>query len=235
MEKNKTKHSISDAMKIYNGCNPVIQAISLWSIATLIFLLIYIVLRFVLGSTIGEIDQVDGEVINGVSRTTFTMFMTFTGIIVNFMFQIQEFYKESAGGKYFRSVRGGFSTYEKMKTGQLLQCICGQAFFAGIILLLNTVFHFVNGGLGVCVTVFLILLIGTGSGRLICMIKNQAAKSLSFFPLMGFYMLICTVIVGVTDAHLSTVHIIILIIAVILIPVSHFADLKNFRKYHWYE
>ena len=116
MEKNNSKFSISDAMKIYNGCNPVIQAISLWSIATLIFLLIYIVLRFVLGSTIGEIDQVDGEVINGVSRTTFTMFMTFTGIIVNFMFQIQEFYKDSAGGKYFRSVRGGFSTYEKMKT-----------------------------------------------------------------------------------------------------------------------
>ncbi len=235
MEKNKTKIGIAEAMRIYGGCGSVKLTIIIWSIITLIFLLWYIIFRFVLGSIIGEIDQGDGEVVNGVSRTSFTMFMSFTGAIGNFMFQIQEFYKESAGGKYFRSVRGGFGTYEKMKTGQLLQCICGQALFAGIILLLNTVFHFVNGGLGVCVSVFLVSLIGTASGRLICMIKNQAAKNLIFFPLMGFYMLICTCIVGVTDGHLSTVHIVILIIAVILIPVSHFADLKNFRKYHWYE
>ena len=235
MEKNNSKIGIADAMKIYNGCDPVIQTVSIWSIATLIFLLWYIILRFVLGSTIGEIDQGDGEVLNGVSRTTFTMFMSFICTIGTFIFQIQEFYKESAGGKYFRSVRGGFSTYGKMKTGQLLQCICGQALYSIIILLIAVAFHLVNGGLAVCATVFLVSLIGTASGKLICMIKNQAAKNLLFFPLMGFYMLVCTSVVGITDGHLATVHIIILIIAAILIPVSHFADLKNFRKYHWYE
>ena len=235
MEKNNSKIGIAEAMKIYNGCNPVIQTISIWSIATLIFLFWYIILRFVLGSTIGEIDQGDSEVVNGVSRTSFTMFMFFTSAVGNFIFQMQEFYKNSAGGKYFRSVTGGFDTYKMMKTGQLLQCICGQAFFAGIILLLNTVFHFVNSGLGVCITVFLLSLIGTASGRLICMIENLTAKSLSFFPLMGFYLLICTVIVGVTDGRLTSVHIILLVLDVILLPIAHFIDLKNFRKYHWYE
>ena len=235
MEKNKTKQSISDAMKIYNGCDPVIQAVSIWSIAALIFLIWYIILRFVLGSTIGEIDQGDGEVLNGVSRTTFTMFMFFTSAVGSFLFQMQEYYKESAGGKYFRSVAGGFDTYKRMKTGQLLQCICGQALFAGIILLLNTVFCMVNGGLGVCVTVFLVALIETASVRLIFMINNKAAKSMLFFPVMYFYIFVCVSIVGRNDGHLSTVHIILLVIVVILLPFAHFTDLQNFKQNHWYD
>ena len=52
---------------------------------------------------------------------------------------------------------------------------------------------------------------------------------------MGFYMLICIVIVGVSDGQLTSVHIILLVLDVILLPIAHFIDLKNFRKYHWYE
>ncbi len=235
MEKNNSKIGIADAMKIYNGCNPVKITISLWGIVTLLFLLMYFIFRFVFGSTIGVIAEGDGEVLNGVSRTTFTMFMFFTGAIGNFIFQMQEFYKKSPGGKYFRSVRGGFGTYSRMKTGQLLQCICGQALFACIILLLNTVFHMVIGVLGVCVTVFLVSLIGTATGRLICTIENLTVKALSFFPVMGFYMLACAFIVGMTDGHLSTIHIILLVLAVILLTFTHFTDLKNFRKKYWYD
>ncbi len=236
MEKNNSKFSISDAMKIYNGDNIVKQTFIIWIILTLIFLTIYTFIRITAAATIGGIvGPDDGEVTAGISRTTFTMFMGFTGVLGTFVIQVQEFYKESAGGKYFRSVCGGFDTYSRMKTGQMLQCICGHALFVVLVFLADTVFNLVSSCLGVCATVFLVSLSGTAVVRLLCMIKSQAVKSLFFCGYMGLHAFLCACIVGVTDGQISSVHMVLLIIAVIILPLVHFADLKNYRKYHWYD
>ncbi|WP_044973658.1 hypothetical protein [Ruminococcus sp. HUN007] len=234
MTKNNSKISISDAMKIYNGTDPVKQTLIMWSILTSVFLMVYTFIRITAAASGEMIGPDDGEVISGISRTTFTMFMGFTSILGSFMVLFQEFYKESAGGKYFRSVCGGFDTYSRMKSGQMFHCIFGNALFSVLVFLINAVFHLVSSCFGVCVTVFLVSLSGVAVGRLICMIKNQIAKSMLFCGFMGVYALICTCIVGITDGKLTSVHIVLLILAVIMIPFAHFTDLKNYRKKHWY-
>ena len=235
MVKNRSKRSISDAMKIYNGCNPVTQTISAWSINTFTFLLGYTILRIVAAITArGIIGPDEDEVTRSISRISFTQMMCFVSMIGTLAFQMQEHYMQSAGAKYFRSVTGGFDTYSKMKKGQLLQCILGQALFAGMILLLNAVFHLVSDGPGVCVTVYLISLIGTAPGILIWMIKNQAVKYILFLIMISICSTVCATVVYATDGTLSAVHVVFLIIAVLLIPAAHLIYLKHFRKKYWY-
>ena len=236
MEKNNSKFSISDAMKIYGGDGLVIHTCITWSVFTLIFLGLYAAIRITVAVTVGRlISPDDSEVIGGISRTNFTIFMAGVGIIGTSIIQVQEFYKESAGGKYFRSVCGGFDTYSRMKTGQMLQCICGHALFAVLVFLADTVFNLVSSCLGVCATVFLVSLSGTAVVRLICMIKNRVAKILLLYGFSGVHSFICACIVGETDGQFSSVHIVFLIIALISLPLVHFADLKNYRQYYWYD
>ncbi len=235
MEKNKSNISISDAMKIYNGCDPVMQMISISSIVTLGFLTVYIVVRMYAAVLIGGITgSDDDELTRIISRADFTRFMFFASMIGSYVFQMQEFYSQSAGAKYFRSVTGGFDTYSKMKTGQMLQCIFGQAFFAGVILLLNAVIHLVSDGPGVCVTVYLLSLIGMAPVRMLCMIKNQFVKSILFIIMLNICSYVCAAVIQDTDGKLLAVHVVFLIIAALLIPAAHFADLKHFKKKYWY-
>ena len=236
MEKNNSKFSISDAMKIYGGCDPAKQTVIMWSAITLAFLVLYAFMRIVTAATLGVlIGPDDGEVIGGIDRTSFTMFMGFASTIGTYMVQVQDFYSRSAGGKYFRSVCGGFDTYSRMKTGQMVQCICGQALYVTIIFLVNTVFHLVISGPGVCVSVFLVSLSGLAAIRLICMIESQVGRGLLYCCFIGLHAFICTCIVGVTDGKITSVHIVLLIIAAIMLPLIHFTDLKNYRKYYWYD
>ena len=51
------------------------------------------------------------------------MFLAIDGGIVTSLMSLMTYDKEIPGGKYFRSVKGGFETYKKMRIGNLITAI----------------------------------------------------------------------------------------------------------------
>ena len=236
MEKNNSKFSISEAMKIYNGCDPVKQTLCLWGIVTLVFWAWILLIKLMTGFTLGVvIETSDSETASALSRTTFTTSMFYAGAIGSVIGQIREYYTHTAGGKYFRSVRGGFGTYSRMKAGQMIAEVCGLAFFVTVVFLINSVLHLIQGCLAICGTVFLLSILLLSVLKLVRWIQNQFLRISAYTFLLYMYLFMSACIVGVTNGKLSTVHIVLLILALILFPLVHFADLKHFRKYHWYD
>jgi len=240
MEKNNSKIGIAEAMRIYNGKDPVKQTLCLWGILTLVFYAFYIFARIVTGFAIGDFwntpdnSSDNFDFYDGVCRSVFVSLMCYATTTGTLLVHFQEFYKNSAGGKYFRSVRGGFDTYSKMKTGTLISCICGMLLFVTVVFLVNTVLHLVYHGLAVCVTVFLVSLLGIAASKLICMIKIQAVRTMIYIITINLYSIVSSCILETTECRFSIAHVVILILAVILIAITHLGTIRNFRKNHWY-
>ena len=236
MEKNKSNISISDAMKIYNGTDPVKQTLCLWGIAALTFYVLYLFIRFFIVSTLGQVFEPDNsEATGALSRTTFAMFMYYVCAFGTIIGQMKEYYTHSTGGKYFRSVRGGFGTYSRMKTGQIISEVCGLVFYIIIILLVNSVLHLTDGGLAISVTVFIVSLLWSSFAKLIRMIPNHFLRIFFYMFLFQMHAFLCSGIVGAANGKFSVAHIVFLILAAILFSFVHLADLKNFRKKYWYD
>lgn len=229
MKNNKNTLGASKALKLYNG-NNILKLSIYFSGFTIIcyFSLITIFVLF-MGIRIG-FDNAYAE----ICGTLFgNLFFVIFGVMVIALHANMTYEKHLPGGKFFRSIKGGFKTYKKMKTGYLISTTFVVLIYCGVICAINVLFPIMLYGTTTCIATVICLLLGISFENFIGMIKNYQLKSLLEFILV--FALCFSVILAVyaTEGRLGMIYITAAVIAVVLLPISHKLMLNNYQKERW--
>ncbi|WP_155250371.1 hypothetical protein [Ruminococcus flavefaciens] len=141
--------------------------------------------------------------------------------------------KHNPGGKYFRSVNGGFDTYRKMKNASLIVRI--SALISVMIFgALTDIFGIIKltNGIGDVVYIGAFLLISVVLVNFMGLIKNPAVRGfLSPFVVFaaGLFGVILT---SVFDGNIG-IALAVAAVSILLIIISQKIMLNDYKKNHW--
>lgn len=229
MKKNNSSLTISQALKVYSGSGLPKMILKFTCIMTIIYIGSIVFLTLLIGLQSG-FETAHKE----ISETPFiSIFLAMYGGIDVVIISVMTYEKKIPGGKFIRSVKGGFETYKKVRTALTLTTIIAICVSMGVICALNTVMPIFKNGTATCVSVTVFLMLGIGTANFVNMIENELARSF-----LNIIILIALSTAGVLTVYLSngrlgTVHIIAAILAALLIPVSHKMMLASYRKNRW--
>lgn len=229
MEKNKTSLTISQALKMYNGSSLSKLTLQVSCIMAAIYIATIAAFTLLIGTENGFAaahKKISETFIGG-------MFLAVDGGIVVTVISILTYEKKLPGGKFFRSVKGGFNTYKKMRTALVLSTMIGICLYASMICVLNAVIPIMIYGTATCVSVAVFLLLGVGIINFVTIIKNDIARTLLNLTLLCALSLVGGFTVYFNNGRLGIVHIIAAILAIVLIPISHKLMLTSYRKHRW--
>lgn len=229
MKKNKTSLTISQALKIYNGSGLLSLTLQFSCMIAALYISSIAFFTLLIGTENGFAaarEEVSDSLIS-------SMFLAMDGSIAVFITSVLTYEKKLPGGKFFRSVKGGFDTYKKMRAAAVLSNIIGICLYIGIICILNAVFPIMIYGTATCVSVAVFLLLGVGIVNLVSVIKNDFVGTLLKIILLLALSLVGMFSVYAGEGKLGIVHIIAAILAIVLIPISHKLMLASYRKHRW--
>ncbi|MDE5755017.1 MAG: hypothetical protein K2H89_10845 [Oscillospiraceae bacterium] len=229
MKKNKTSLTISQALKIYNGSSLLKLTLQFSCIMAVLYIASITFFTLLIGTENGFAAAHEE-----VSETLMSsMFLAMDGGIAVAVISILTYEKKLPGGKFFRTVKGGFDTYKKMRAALVLSTIIGICLYTGIICVLNAVIPIMIYGTATCISVAVFLLLGVGIVNLVNVIKNDIARTVLNFILLLALSLVGVITVYASEGKLGIVHIIAAILAIVLIPISHKLMLASYRKHGW--
>ncbi len=226
MKSNTLTHD--QAYKVYTGNGMLLHVLKISGFGILINLLAFffyaILFVFINGNISEAISEVNGRfalIIFGVSA-----FIAVAMIDVDYD-------KQLPGGKYFRTVKGGYDTYKKMRDSLLIvrMVSLGLIMLWGILCNMVGLLKYPNGVVDV-VYIVAPLMISIGFINLINLIDNyEAMRSVSLLVIVFAYLL------GLVYSAFDDADVIVaLIVAAVSIPfiaVTHKVMLSNYRKNRW--
>lgn len=229
MKKNKTSLTISQALKIYNGSS--LPTLTLQFSCVMAVLYIATIAFFTLLIGAGNSFAAAREEV--IESHISSIFLTMVGGIAVSITSVLTYEKKLPGGKFFRSVKGGFDTYKKMRAALVLSTIIGICLYTGIICVLNAVIPIMIHGTATCISVAVFQVLGVGIVNLVNAIKNDLARVLLNLILLLALSLVGVITVYASDGKLGSVHITAVILAIVIIPISHKLMLASYRKHRW--
>lgn len=180
-------------------------------------------------------DFLDDDDPDGVhSLWTNDMIATlFCGIITTIRMNAT-YNKETPGGKFFRTVKGGFDTFKKAHYSMAAEStVVAFIFCAAAGILSAAGFAPLSYGAASCVSIFIFVVLARAVGSFVSMTDNSILRSvlliITGYPIaaMGIVSLI------LTDGKLGAVHIAAAAAAVVLTVLSEITVVRNYRKKHW--
>ena len=218
-------------MKLYNGRSmpEFILKMSLVSICIYAVIIVYKVLMILLRGD--GTEELQSEMADSSLSSSFLLFSA--GMISLVMSQLT-FEKHMPGGKFFRTVKGGFDTYKKASAAICISKVAVVAILADFAMLLH-----ISGiapmryGIAAPVTMFIFFTLAMGICNFFYMASDVSDNSLksTFIALIVFF--IAGIAVAVNEDRLGKVHLIIAAVAAVLLPVSHIMLMKNYEKKRW--
>ncbi len=229
MKKNKTSLTISQALKIYNGSSLLKLTLQFSCIMAVLYIASIAFFTLLIGAETGFAAAREEVSESHIS----SMFLAMDGGIAVAITSILTCEKKLPGGKFFRSVKGGFDTYKKMRAALVLSNVIGICLYTGFICALNALIPIMINGTATCISVAVFLLLGVGIVNLINVIKNALARTVLKLILLLALSLVGVFTVYASGGKLGIVHIIAAILAIVLIPISHKLMLISYRKHRW--
>ncbi|MBQ8960551.1 MAG: hypothetical protein IJ071_04955 [Ruminococcus sp.] len=234
MNKKSSPVTIPQAMKIYLGTGMMKETLLL-SLFPLILLLTMLVGVFIIGLLEFRGDfQATASKLTGSSVTSFIY-----GLILAPVLGIElllTYDRELPGGKFFRTVRGGFSTFAKFRTGLTLSMIVQTTVYLAVVLLLQiTKLMPLKWGVSCIIATFISALLAIGLCGFAVIIKDNAARSITVT--LGTFAVIITgpLSLYITDGRLTLIHLAAAAAAALLIFLSNKFVLAYYKKYRWLE
>lgn len=231
MNKNGSAITMSKALKLYNGrsMGEMMLKTSLFSIGSYAATLLLFVLMGAVSS--GGFDAARNDI--GESMVSDTILVIDTAII-NLILSQLTFEKHMPGGKFFRTVNGGFDTYRKASSAVCISRIVNIAVTAATAGLLH-----ISGimklkyGMASVITAIIFLVLAIGICNLISMIFNStlsAFLSTAVFSVIGITAII---ILRENGGRLGAVQLIAAAAAAVLVPVSQIMLMKVYKEKRW--
>ena len=144
--------------------------------------------------------------------------------------------KRLPGGKFFRTVKGGFETYEQFRKALVMTMVLQSAvycIFAGILHAVGLVP--LCGGLNTCIATFVFSLLGICLGNVSVVVRNDFLRGVAGALLVIGIIAAGTSLLILTEGKLSFIHYIAAAAAAVLLPVSTKAMLAYYKKNCWLE
>lgn len=229
MKKNKTSLTISQALKIYNGSSLPTLTLQFSIVNTALYIATITFFTLLIGAENGFAaarEEVSESLVS-------SMFLAMDGSIAVFMTSVLTYEKKIPGGKFFRTVKGGFDTYKKMRAALVLSTIIGICLYTGIICVLNAVIPIMIYGTATCVSIAVFLLLGTGITNLINLLEHALARSVLNIVILFALGLVGVFTVYISNGKLGMIHMTAAILAIVIIPISHKLMLASYRKHRW--
>ncbi|MBR1592512.1 MAG: hypothetical protein IJ666_05820 [Ruminococcus sp.] len=230
MENNKSTLTFSQALKLYTGNS--IQKFVLKSVPVtfLAYMATLVCFHILLGLENG-IAAAHKEITESLISDMFMMMDCTIGIAI---IMTLTFEKRLPGGKFFRTTKGGFDTYKKMRAALSIAIITLVVLYISAVYIVNAVGIFpLSNGFGSCVSTAIFLILAVGINNFAYMIKNDVARSLTNLFVFFVFGIIGILSAEVVDGSLGIFHLIMAIMTVGVVPISHKLMLENYRKNRW--
>lgn len=228
---NNTPLTCSEALKLYSGksISKMILFITGFALGLYLFIVLYVLLMNGLDNGSANSDDMLATIMAIVSN----IFLALEGGIITTLLSQMTYEKENPGGKLFRSVKGGYDTYIKMRVGNLITAIVVIFLFLGIICAINAVFPILMYGTATCISMLFFLLLNIGICTLLSMIPNGAIRGGISVIVSDIIGLIGIMSVLITSGRLGWIQIAAGAAAIVLIPISFKLMINNYKEKRW--
>lgn len=234
MNKNSSTVTIPQAMKIYQGSSMLKGMVLLMILPTAILLgaMVWVLIIGLMEQGGNFSATVKKLCDSSVANFIFGMILAPT-LATEIMLTHD---RELPGGKFVRTVKGGFSTFAKFRTGMLICMIVQSAGYLALVALINVtgLLPFKWGMASVAATAISALLT-IGLCSFILVIRNYLTRSLLMMITAFALVAIGPLSLFVTDGKLTIIHLAAAAAAVILTIVSHKFVLAYYKKNRWLE
>lgn len=229
MKKNNSSLTISQALKVYNGSSLPKMIFMFSCMMTLIYIGTIVFFFLMIGLQDGIAAARKAVIESPISSIFLAMYEGIDVVIISVM----TYEKKIPGGKFVRSVKGGFETYKKVRTALTITTIIAICLSMSIIGALNAAVPIMIHSTATCISVGVFLILGIGAANFVNMIENEFARGFLNVIILFALSILGVLTVHFGDGKLGIVHIIAAILAVLLIPISHNMMLASYRKNHW--
>lgn len=219
----------SQALKLYSG-NSIVEMTAFFTGFALVFYFSAILIFMLPTGLNNGFANVRQEFYDTMLSN---MCLAESGGFITLILSMMTYDKENAGGKFYRSVKGGYETYKKMRLGNMIAAIAVTFLFVGTVCVVNVIFPIMAYGTATCISTLIFLLLSIGIGNLMSLLPKKSiwiGAGLIVFFALGFVGIMS---VRITEGKLGWIQIIAGIIAVVLIPVSYKVMINSYRKKRW--
>ena len=216
----------AQALKIYTGRSPLRSVVTSAGIAAAAFG--FVVLY------VGGLTLLMGEKHTNVDILELCLVMLSASALAAPR-TLQTFTRSTPGGKFFRTVKGGFETFRKMRAAMLAETLLMIAVYyllaagAAALDLLPLKYGVMSCAAGAVNTVFAV-----GLGNIcLCLKKGIVRITTATLTMMIAAVLSVPITESFSAGSLRTVFIIMIVTDAVLIPLSHRIMINDYRKNHW--
>ncbi|WP_295081220.1 hypothetical protein [Ruminococcus sp.] len=146
----------------------------------------------------------------------------------------QYFEKNSPGGKFFRTVKGGFDTFVRADIMNAAECILTTlVFFAAAALLEAAGLIRLEYGINSCISAFIFTMLFVAVSMLIKLMGNRVLAGVCFGTVFLIMIGAESAVMSLTGGKIGAPHIAVAAAAAVILPVSLRAVHTNYRKKYW--
>ena len=224
MENNRSDITYAEAYRIYNGkgfCENVakisITALGMFLIG--IFLLCFI--SFMSGNGFLNPEAADALM---------PVWCGITAMLRMFLY----YEKDSPGGKYFRTVKGGFDTFVRADIMTAAERILTTlAYLAVVVVLDATGLIKLKYGINSCISTFIFIMLFVAVSMFLKLLGNKALAGVCFSIVLLLTIGVGYAAMSLTDGKIGAPHIAAAAAIAFLMPISLRAVHINYRKKYW--
>ena len=236
--KNKSTLTISQAVKVYTGNSFIVNTLEASAVFVGVLCSVIVIGLLIAAISKGfDIDAMKESFINNRKNGDTYVFDIFIGIFASFfpaLMSLAGYTNDYPGGKYFRTVQGGFDTFRKFTIGSYIAAFIEIAIFF-LFIVLSQIYRLTTNGLTFVISMFIFCLLCTPVTRFTMTIHNIYLRSMA----LAISFLLATGAGVITPALDPGVRAVILAAAVVftivLTPISLKVYLTNYRQHLWTE
>ena len=231
MQENKSPLTISQALKLYTGTGlgGTVLGLAAYEVLFYIGAFVSMTLMIMLGEGISY-----PEAVRNIAETPAgDCVMVFAPGIINCIVLLSQYTKDKHGGKFFRTVKGGFGTFVRYRTGVYNSELLSMLLFGTAALLLDIAgIAKIHGGLSAVIALVVSNIAAAGIVTFMLPAKNElvlgAGSVIAMFAITGS----CTILLPMLSDNLIP-HLVTGIAGAVLAAVSSNVYFAHYRKNRW--
>ncbi len=226
MENNNSTVSYPEAYKIYTGRSFSIGVMWL-SIASVLFFSAIMLLMMFLMYVDNDSDTVPEPLFGITIASIYGTMLVLTRMMASYD-------KNIPGGKFFRTVKGGFDTYAKAQKAFIVEGAISLILFCMFLAILDAIGIIeIGNGIGSCIALVITIFLARAIASFSRMIKNSITRMIMIMFVFFVVDLLGVLQIEAFGGKIGLLHVVLAVVTIVLTIISEKAVLHNYRKKYW--
>ena len=142
--------------------------------------------------------------------------------------------KNIPGGKFFRTVKGGFDTYAKAQKAFIVEGAISLILFCMFLAILDAIGIIeIGNGIGSCIALVITIFLARAIASFSRMIKNSITRMIMIMFVFFVVDLLGVLQIEAFGGKIGLLHVVLAVVTIVLTIISEKAVLHNYRKKYW--